>query len=88
MNLLVGDRLHECYLAGKPGDIYLLYFTEGGFTSLNLSDHPHTFTLQWLCIATGEWGEHTPFQGDEPITVSAPTDGGWIALITKKIVPS
>jgi hypothetical protein len=83
MNLLVGDRLHECYLAGIPGEVYLLYFTEGGFTSLDLSGQTHTFTLRWVCIATGEWGDHTALQGGEPITISSPNDGGWVALITK-----
>ena len=81
MNLLVADRLHECYVAGKPEEIYLIYFAEGGFTTLDLSDQLHTFRLRWLNLHTAEWADEIAIQGSDHVTLSAPDNGGWIAVM-------
>ena len=48
----------EAYLAAKPGEKYVLYFTQGGTVDLDLDAYEgFNFDLDWINIDTGEWGD-------------------------------
>ena len=82
-NELLSDREeNEAYLAARPGEAYALYFTRGGSVGLDLTGHAGRFTLRWLSLATGEWMGEGELEGGAVVTVSAPADGGWVAVIT------
>jgi len=76
--------VNEAYLAAKPGEQYVLYFTYGGAVSLDLSDTTGTFTLKWISVTEGMWGKTKTIEGGSVVNVSAPHKGGWIAAIVKK----
>lgn len=94
MELLQNRESNEAYLAAKPGEKYVLYFTYGGSVDLDLSAAKGTFEITWISISEGITTRTTSAQvykrtektidGGSIVTVSAPYKGGWIAGIVKR----
>jgi len=84
LDLLSERSEDEAYLAADPGERYALYFTDGGSVRLDLSAHPHAFTLKWINVSTGEWGGEAVIQGGGLAAVTAPGEGGYVAAIVRK----
>jgi len=84
MELLNDREPNEAYLAAKPGDSYVLYFTYGGGVNLDLSDTIKKFQLKWISITEGRWLAKAPEEivGGGMVTIEAPFKGGWVAVIT------
>ncbi len=84
MELLSDREENEAYAAAKAGEHYLVYFTDGGAVTLDLSGASGDLQLRWVEIATGEWqGEAAPISGGESAKLDAPGSGGWVAVITR-----
>ena len=82
---LLGDReMDEAYVAAKPGEQYLLYFTDGGTVYLDLSHLKDRFKLRWINITTGKWGDQSTLNGGTRVAISAPASGGWAAAIKRQ----
>ena len=82
---LLSDRQpDEAYLAAKPGEQYILFFTDGGSIGLDLKACPGTFALQWVNIRTGDWGAKADLSGGKIAAIAAPASGPWVAAITRK----
>lgn len=82
------DRHDEVYAASDLGDAYLLYFVQGGTVDLDLTSYHEdqteaTYTLRWLSVDQGDWGAVLEIEGDAIITLEAPDQGGWLAVITR-----
>lgn len=72
----------EAYLAANPGEKYALYFTKGGSVGLKLDNYSETtFSLKWINITDGSWGNETTVSGGNTVTISAPSNDGWVAAI-------
>ena len=94
MGLLSDRESNEAYLAAKPGESYVLYFTNGGSVGLDLSGAIGSFDVTWISVSMGvcTWtsaaGGYRPMnktiEGDGVVTISAPYKGGWVAAIVKK----
>ncbi|MCK5218568.1 hypothetical protein KAR10_03530, partial [bacterium] len=77
----------EAYLAAKPGEKYALYFTQGGSVGLKLDSYSETtFSLKWINLAEGSWGNETTLVGGNTVTITAPTDAGWVAALVSLAV--
>jgi len=84
-NELLSDRdENEAYVTAAPGTLYALYFPRGGSVGLDLMDHPGTYKVQWIEIATGEWAGEDELAGGATVHVRAPGDGHWVVAITRK----
>ena len=84
IELLTDRQPDEAYLAAKPAEQYILFFTDGGSVGLDLKSCPGTFALQWINIQTGAWGPKADLSGGQIVTIAAPSPGPWAAAITKK----
>jgi hypothetical protein len=84
IELLSGRQDDEAYLAAKPGEQYVLFFTDGGSVGLDLKACPGTFALRWVNIRTGDWGPKTGVKGGKTVAIKAPGEGPWVAAITTK----
>ncbi len=83
-NHLLSDRAgNEAYLAARPGVAYALYFTDGGSVGLDLKDAPGRFDVRWIDIGTGEWGKRETIEGRAVVTLSAPAQGHWVAIMLR-----
>jgi hypothetical protein len=83
-NQLLGERAdNEAYLAAKPGEAYVLYFTNGGSVGLNLKNAPGRFSIRWIDISTGQWGKQESVDGGTVVSINAPSPGHWLAAILK-----
>jgi len=83
MELLGNRETDEAYLAARPGSKYLLYFTDGGSVTLDLTGHAHDFDVHWINVSTGEAGPAANLQGGAPVEISAPGKAGWVATIVR-----
>ena len=92
---LLSDRdSNEAYLAADPGELYALYFTNGGSVGLDLSAAPGTFDVTWISVsmgvrvytaaALGYRPVEKTIQGGNVVAFSAPYKGGWVAAIVRK----
>ncbi|MBI2478945.1 MAG: hypothetical protein HYV60_10025 [Planctomycetia bacterium] len=82
---VLGEReADEAYLAALLGEKYLLYFTDGGSVTLDLTAHSRTFDLRWIDVSTGDWGATTTVKGGSKVIVSAPGKSGWVATLIRQ----
>ncbi|GMV95446.1 MAG: hypothetical protein AMXMBFR82_52240 [Candidatus Hydrogenedentota bacterium] len=79
--LLFEREPDEAYLAANPGSKYVLYFTDGGEVTLDLTQHEGTYTIRWVSIGSGDWGPTASVDGGQQVRVAAPGKGGWAACI-------
>ena len=76
---LLSDRdADEAYLAAKPGEAYVLFFTDGGSVTLTLPVEAAAFQVKWIDIGTGNWGRAGKL---ESATITAPGKGPWVVAI-------
>ena len=85
---LLGDReRNEAYLSARPGEQYVLFFTDGGSVRLDLEKWDSTFLLRWMDVSSGAWGSEAKLTGNQSIVVSPPANGPWVAAIVKSGKP-
>ena len=94
MDLLSDRESNEAYLAAKPGEVYALYFPNGGSVGLDLSEASGTFEVTWIsvsmgvCVQTAAARGHRlmgkTVEGGGVVSFSAPYKGGWIAALVKQ----
>lgn len=81
-NELLKDRdENEAYLAANPGKAYAVYFPAGGSVQIDLSAANGALTVNWIDIATGEWGPEQPATGGQKSALAPPGNGNWAAAI-------
>ena len=83
LELLSDRQSDEAYLVAKPGEKYLLYFTQGGSVGLNLKGHHGGFRLTWVDIAAGQLGQDTQLSGDQTVTIKAPGNTPYVAVLAR-----
>ena len=84
MELLTDRREDEAYVAARPGRQYILYFTKGGAVGLDLKKHPGRYRLSWVNIQSGRWGDKGDVTGGGVLTVTAPDNRPWVAVIVRQ----
>jgi len=82
-DLLVDYKDSKVFLSAAPGQMYVLFFLEGGSASLNLAGCKGDFRLKWIDTLTGQWGEEKKIVGGRRVTISAPDSGSWIGAIVR-----
>lgn len=82
-SLLTNRQENEAYLAVNPGEIYILYFTDGGEVGLDLNHFDQNFKLSWFEINEGEMHSKIKIEGGEIVQLKTPSKGNWIAIINK-----
>ena len=89
MDLLSERESDEAYLAARPGNEYILYFTHqgGGSVGLDLNEYPdERFTVFWVNIDTGKWGPKEKVEGGRIQIIKRPDKSAhWVAAIIKQI---
>ncbi len=80
-DLLLDREDNEAYCRALPGQVYAVYFTNGGEVTLDLTATDGETTLQWLDVMHAKWQEGIPITGKAKIKLSAPSEGHWIALL-------
>lgn len=84
-NELLNDRQpDEAYLTADAGRGYVVYFPAGGSVGLNLVDAPGQFTLHWIDIRSGEWGEKDAVTGGSTVPLQTPNDNSWLAVLVRE----
>lgn len=80
-NLLSNREENEAYLASKVGEVYVVFFTDGGEVDLNLSGCKNTFIVKWFDVRSGKIESQGEIMGDGIIQLSAPDVLEWVAVL-------
>lgn len=81
-NELLSEREeNEVYLASKPGETYVVFFTDGGEAGLDLTDVHKDFKVKWYDIRKGKIVVEDEIAGTKIVNLKAPGQLEWIALI-------
>lgn len=83
MELLSEREENECYVAGKPGEKYVLYFPGSGQVKLDLTQWTQTndaIHLKWINIETGRLEKEDTIQGGLPINIETTDNSGWFLV--------
>jgi hypothetical protein len=81
---LLSDRdANEAYATAQPGHGYIVYFPAGGQVQLSLADAPSEYTLHWISIRDGAWGDKKPQRGGARVQLASPDNSGWLAVLTR-----
>jgi len=80
-HIIVSKRPNEAFCRGIEGKEYLLYFTDGGQVKANISLSGGEGSLRWISLDSGKWGKEDKIMDGENITIHAPDQGNWLALI-------
>jgi hypothetical protein len=84
-NGLLSDREpNEAYLAADPGNAYILYLPAGGSVMVELTGENGPWIVQWVDIASGEWGPKQEIAEGGTTPLAAPQEGNWAAAIMRR----
>jgi len=73
----------EAYLVARPGESYLLYFTQGGSVGLDLRKHRGEFHLNWIDITTGQMAGDSRVAGGQTVTIKTPSNKPCVAALVR-----
>ena len=83
-NELLNDRdANEACLAVDPGQVYVVFFTDGGEVGLNLLGQKAEFKLQWLDIGKSTMTRGQRIMGGYVVKLDAPEKGLWLAVLKR-----
>ncbi len=83
-NSLLGSRSdNEAYCLAEADQQYAVYFTDGGAVTLDLNGTSGEFLMQWLDIDRSQWDNAITISSGGSLTLTAPSHGQWVVLITK-----
>jgi len=81
-NDLLSDRSeNEAFLAAKPGEVYALYFTDGGEVGLDFSRARRPMNVRWIDVQSGQWAQTSRIDGGSVVRIKAPAAGHWLAVV-------
>ncbi len=81
MELLSKREENEAYLAARPGEAYVLFFTRGGSVGLDLSEAEGQMALTWIDVSSGKRSENCRAEGGAAATIQAPSASPWVGVI-------
>jgi hypothetical protein len=84
MDLLRGSEGNTAYLSARAGEEYVIYFPNNGTVELDLTGHPHEFSLRWINAENARWGTGDEITGGAFTELTAVNETGSIAVITRK----
>ena len=81
-DLLSEREENEAYCLAKPGEVYALYFPEGGDVRLKIGHTERALTLRWFDPTTARFAHPQPLPGGPTVRLDTPTrKHTWLALI-------
>ena len=82
IDLLSDRESNEAYATAQRGRGYVVYFPDRGSVELKLGAAPGPFTVHWIHVGDGAWGDKRSLRGEPTVRLEAPGDGGWLAVLT------
>jgi len=81
-NELLSEREENvAYLTSKPGEVYIVFFTNGGEVGLDLSAVKSSFTIRWFDIRNGKMVSESKIDGGKIVNLKAPAELEWVAVL-------
>jgi hypothetical protein len=81
LDLLQNRDANEAYAAAQPGRSLVIYFPNGGDVKADLRMFSAEGEVRWLDISGPRWERSAKIRAGEWVSVKAPSQGSWVALI-------
>lgn len=75
---------NEAYAAVRPGEAYVVYFTDGGSVELDWTGVEGRWRVRWVEIRSGEWAGEGDVEAGGWVRFSAPGGGHWVCVAVRK----
>jgi hypothetical protein len=82
-HLLLEREENEAYLTSKPGEVYIVFFTNGGEVNLDLCAVKSSCSVRWFDIRSGKMVSESNIDGGKIINLKAPGELEWVAVVKK-----
>ncbi len=82
-DLLLEREENEAYLTSNPGEVYIVFFTNGGEIGLDLTTAKSSFSVTWFDIRDGKMVSENKIDGGKIVTLKAPGKLEWVAVLKK-----
>ena len=83
-DLLSKKEENKAYCLADPGNVYALYFPNGGNVNLKIHNSKLSMKMRWFNPATGTFLESQPVQDKHKVTLTSPdTNQSWLVLLQK-----
>ena len=73
---------NEAYLAARPGENYVLFFTDGGDIGLDLSKYKGKFSAKWYNVRKGKLVSEFDIEGGSVVHLKSPGSLEWVAILS------
>ncbi|MBN2308712.1 MAG: hypothetical protein JXR94_07050 [Candidatus Hydrogenedentes bacterium] len=82
-DLLSEREPNEAYCTARPGEVYAVYFPDGGQVGLDIGALAGDATLRWLNVMESAWRPADRIRGGGILRLECPGTGHWTALIQR-----
>lgn len=80
-DLLTNYEDSNVFLSANSDSAYVLFFLQGGSTSLNMTRSKGNYSLKWINPLTGKESQATTITGGKEVKISTPDDSSWLLSI-------
>jgi len=72
------------FCLATPGEMYAVYFPDGGEVKLDISLLKRPGTIRWLEISSSKWGKQQVLKAGQSVTLRPPGSGPWVVLLVRQ----
>lgn len=80
---LLNVSRNKAYTMADPGNLFVVYLTNGGNVKLNLRKYTDSYQISWLNVLDSVWVEGFTTKAGVLVDLNAPGAGPWIAVVKK-----
>jgi hypothetical protein len=81
-NDILSNRNNLCF--GNDGEVFAIYFPQGGSEMVNLSDTPGNLNVSWFDPRTGDIITAASIEGNGVRTFTAPDNNDWVLQLNRQ----
>jgi hypothetical protein len=82
MDLLDNTGENNAFVSAREGESYVIYFTEPGTVTLDLSEWNKLFSLNWISVDKADWDISGNITGGERVEITSDYPGDAFAVLT------
>lgn len=83
MDLLRNREENEAYVTAKEGEFYVIYFTQPGMVTLDLTPAEATFEIEWIPIEKAGWDKKEVIGGGKTVEIVSQYNGDAFAVLRR-----
>ena len=83
MDLVGNAGENKAYVTAKEGDSYVIYFTQPGMVTLDLTSAKGPFSIEWISVEKAEWAKKDVSSGGKTVEIISEYSGDAFAVLKR-----